>query len=860
MLISKQYLEKIEQRFSEIKVLAASRQAELFDVFQSCNKEEAQCLKFLYAYMPLSDLANYDGDLYLKFVRHSLRAIKLVPWGERVAAQSSIFLNYVLQYRINNENIEFYSEKFFDELYPRIAGMSMAEAAIEVNYWCLEKATYQSTDTRTLSPLSIIRNAFGRCGEESVLAVAALRSVGIPARQCYTPRWSHCDDNHAWVEVFMDGKWNYLGACEPEIRLNTGWFEMPASRGMLMHGRVFSHLVENELIVKQTPNLTEVNLTPHYAETVELVVKVIDKTGDPLCGIDVKFEIINFAEFFPLAQLKTDEDGISRFVTGFGDLVVYAYDESNYTYRKVDVRRETSVELVLGVSPGEDFPVSIDLVPPYGGIQEKPLNQTQEAEQRSRYIESENRRKVSESIFFNKERAARYAEQYPEYREKIQAFLLHARGNTEEIISFLEDEGSNHFLAYKIALLEVLPRKDLSDITRHVLLEHLTMSMPYGKEYDSEIFVKYVLNPRFLNERIIGYRRDILQGLTDCQIAEFKEKPWKIAEFITERITLNNELEYSDLSASPTGALSLGTGNELSIKIAFGAVCRTLGIPSAIEKSDGSVLYYHDKVWKLAFQSLRVDELRTARLSLVKQDKDTFLYHKNYSIAVLAGGAYQNLDLEESEWQGNKVTYALKPGKYRIITANRLSDGTIKSLLYFTELSKGMENTIALSLREKEQQQVRLPLQATQLVTSEGETVYLSELLSESNVVAWLDTGSEPTEHLLNEMMEMADSFTGKTIPIIFILKRREELTDTTLRKVVERIPHIKLCLQQQALSMPQVQPQREDVAALSYIYEGLALRTIGMPLVLAVDQKGDAVFGMAGYHVGIAELLLGNL
>ncbi len=72
---------------------------------------------------------------------------------------------------------------------------------------------------------------YGRCGEESTFLVAALRSVGIPARQVYTPRWAHTDDNHAWVEAWADGKWYFLGACEPEPVLNLGWFNAPASRG-----------------------------------------------------------------------------------------------------------------------------------------------------------------------------------------------------------------------------------------------------------------------------------------------------------------------------------------------------------------------------------------------------------------------------------------------------------------------------------------------------------------------------------------------------------------------------------------------------------------------------------------------------
>ena len=52
--------------------------------------------------------------------------------------------------------------------------------------------------------------------------VNVMRSAGIPARPVYVPRWSHCDDNHAWVELWCDGKWYFTGACEPLMILNKG--------------------------------------------------------------------------------------------------------------------------------------------------------------------------------------------------------------------------------------------------------------------------------------------------------------------------------------------------------------------------------------------------------------------------------------------------------------------------------------------------------------------------------------------------------------------------------------------------------------------------------------------------------------
>ena len=107
------------------------------------------------------------------------------------------------------------------------------KAAIEVNYWCAQEATYHCTDDRTLSAVTVYRRGNGRCGEESVFTVNAMRSVGIPARQVYAPKWSHCDDNHAWVEIWNEGQWYFLGACEPLPILNKGWFTNASSRAMM---------------------------------------------------------------------------------------------------------------------------------------------------------------------------------------------------------------------------------------------------------------------------------------------------------------------------------------------------------------------------------------------------------------------------------------------------------------------------------------------------------------------------------------------------------------------------------------------------------------------------------------------------
>ena len=189
---------------------------------------ENECLDFLYRHMPTPDSVDYPKSYWRNQVRLALKARKTMPWGHTVPLWE--FQNFVLPVRVNNEALDEARATIYKELMPRLKGMTMEEAALEVNHWCHEKVSYRPSDGRTAAPLATMRNSIGRCGEESTFTVSAMRSVGIPARQVYCPRWAHTDDNHAWVEVWIDGKWRFLGACEPEATLDKGWFNWAASR------------------------------------------------------------------------------------------------------------------------------------------------------------------------------------------------------------------------------------------------------------------------------------------------------------------------------------------------------------------------------------------------------------------------------------------------------------------------------------------------------------------------------------------------------------------------------------------------------------------------------------------------------
>ena len=194
-------------------VKAGELRARLAEAERTASADVALAARWICANSPLSDLANYDFSLFLSCAEHGVFLRESSPFARDVP--EDIFLNYVLHIRVNEEELCDCRKFFYGQLAERVAGLEAVDAVIEANYWCAEQVMYQATDTRTISALGAYQSGYGRCGEESAFAVNVFRALGIPARQIYTPRWAHCDDNHAWVEVWCGGKWYFLGACEP---------------------------------------------------------------------------------------------------------------------------------------------------------------------------------------------------------------------------------------------------------------------------------------------------------------------------------------------------------------------------------------------------------------------------------------------------------------------------------------------------------------------------------------------------------------------------------------------------------------------------------------------------------------------
>ena len=415
-----------------------------------------QELTFIRQALP-EDWDSYPQSLFEAFAAHSHMLRQTVPWCASLSREA--YQQYVLCPRVNDEDLSDHRALFYSHLWNRVKDLSQEEAALEVNRWCHEQASYQAQDDRTASPLTVYRCGSGRCGEESAFLVSALRAVGLAARQVYAPRWSHCDDNHAWVEVLCEGKWRFLGACEPEPVLDRGWFNTAASRAMLVHSRTFGPVADLTLhgapLGRQGQALYH-NQTARYAHT-----KTYTFQAGPWETITL--EVLNESRFCPIADLTADETGRVQVELGIGDLHLSAGEKEAFCHGQT----EDGAELTLP-SPCTDWTPFDFRAPQDAPVNPAPLDQAQRQERAAVLAAGTAKRQARMAGYFDEEQA----QNYPQQRELLQK----ARGNFGEIYAFLSKDND----PLRTALLSSLSDKDLRDVTPDLLGVHSQRPRPWA--------------------------------------------------------------------------------------------------------------------------------------------------------------------------------------------------------------------------------------------------------------------------------------------------------------------------------------------------------------------------------------------
>ncbi len=780
------------------------------------TQAEKEALEFLYAYMPLADLTDYSMDFYLENVRESFKARREMGWD----VPEREFRHFVLPLRVNNEDLDRARMVFYEELAPRVKGMSQEDAILEVNHWCHEKMTYQPSDGRTHSPLASLKNSLGRCGEESTFCVAALRAVGIPARQVYTPRWAHTESNHAWVEAWDGKAWRFLGACEPEPVLDLGWFNAPASRAMLTHTKVFGKYDGPEEVVLNTPGYTEINLIDRYAKSAKAIVKVVSAQGAPVEGARVNFCIYNSSTFSPAVAKYTDEKGETSLSAGLGDMLAWVTKDGNYGFRRIRFGEDTEVTVALDNPTGH--PVDsrlINMVPPPEDVVLPEVSPELRAQNDVRMHYEDSVRKAYMATFPTEEFAKKFVadEGLPERAVRL---VVSSAGNGKEITSFLHEAADKE---RAVALLESLSQKDLSDVSPEVL-------------WDSYNAAESLLPVRIESEFLTPYKGWFLENVPAELQEQFRAGGAEaINKWVNDNITVDENPLFWDIPISPAGVWKSRMANPRSKNLLTAALARTFGAQVHRDRFSGGMDFGGGQV-------------RTGNVKFVLDGGATAPeFFRNVSLSRIDGG---NLRMTFPGMGGGRRGPGRRPGAhpgsafdgvaelpegdYLLASGNRLSDGSTPVTVTLFHVSAGETVEVPVTI-------VTVP----EDVKVQGS---FSPSLIPGNAggdfaAAVLDVGLEPTNHVLRDIAEERAALEAWGRPIYLVAtseaqasRLQGELSEGRFGTLPSNVVFVT----------------DKDGTILDGLTAGAGLRKDQLPVVIVGRENGDVVFASQGYTIGM--------
>ncbi len=796
--------QEIDRRFARALSELPAKKKEAEDYLAACDRDTALCLRFLYAFLPLGDLLTVSPQQLDTYVQAALAARNRLSYGALVPDE--LFLNYVLIPRVNNEPLDMSRGLLQQELWERVQGKSIKEAALEVNYWCYEYVTYHPSDDRTLGPLAVMRTGFGRCGEESTFTVCALRSVGIPARQCYVPRWSHCDDNHAWVELWAEDGWHYLGACEPEPVLDKGWFTAAASRAMVVHSRTRSTLVTLERPALVTDRDTLIHSTDTYADCVELTVRVT-RRGKPAVGVRVQFQLVNFSRCFSVFEADTDRNGQAVFRTGKGDLLLQICHGSKLLSRRVDTRLERAVTLELedAKTPAELHGAAeiFDLAPPAEQVPSA-LPSAHQEEHRRRLAACE---------------AARAAH-IGAFRHDL------AKGNWPELERFLNDPRFSR--EDKEELLSTLRPKDFLDCTAEMLADTLACALPYRNQFEQEIYRDCILAPRVANEMLLPVR----SALRD-QIKTPLPDGQALLDWLKGRVRITAEEDSPELVPDSAQALLHGCIHKSAFGVLFVNLCRACGIPA---RQNPNTLAFE---WldRGIFRPIDAPtEEGTVSLCLVNGSGRPLAYRQRFTLARLQGDHYEPLAFDGLLLRDRQVL-EVPPGHYMLLSTTRQIDGTISVRRVYETIKTSTQLPVLVP-----EDQTGSRIRQVELQLPRG---LIRKHLAETRgrrMALFLEPGKEPTEHLLQELLDCREAC--QNYGLLLFTGAEGDTHNPTLNRVLQALPHTALI-------------PGEDSGGLQALRRAMGVGDERLPFSLALDHRGRGLYACANYNIHTAQTLL---
>ena len=127
----------------------------------------------------------------------------------------------------------------------------------------------------------------------------------------------------------------------------------------------------------------------------------------------------------------------------------------------------------------------------------------------------------------------------------------------------------------------------------------------------------------------------------------------------------------------------------------------------------------------------------------------------------------------------------------------------------------------------------------------DGSTVKASELTADGkHILAFLEEEKEPTEHILNEMMEQEEAFSRYANRIIFVVKSKKALETPTLSRALGKLGNVQILY--------------DDFSEIiNTLGRRMYVDPDKLPLIIVTNKSLNGIYATSGYNVGTGDMLL---
>ncbi|MBU8869373.1 MAG: hypothetical protein KOO60_00735 [Gemmatimonadales bacterium] len=538
---------------------------------------EHDAARWILAWLPDSDLVSLDPVLLKEHVNLACDTYRRVPWRKNITRET--WLHFVVPHRVSQEPLQPWRRVLQAELATVVAPYeSMEEAALAVNRWCREQATYISTSGRDMGPLTTLKRGLGRCEEEMILTICAMRAAGIPARTCSTPYWTFTDDNHAWVEVWADDGWYYAESCDDRRCLNDAWFSGAASRAGFVRSVGYGEFDPfPEPLYRAKDGVTIVNSTAVYTEPFLLRASVM---GSPETLVYVN--VLNYGTIRSIASLDADTE--LNLGPGSFALTACVADESGDLLFKT-ITGEPGQTLEVQLDPATDrYDTATSpgfwLTYPEAGA--RPRRQevcvTDNEDRHHRLLVAADKAEREKLRALDEIETAVLDSLPTELRQAWDEILTKPCESFSPLVRLLtwyRDPAERQALTW---LLTDADDKDLLELDERTIRAHVDLSLAVRGDLPDDVFREGVLAIRINREPggdwrsempVIEWSDNGSQGAIRQNLLDAFGDNWQVVD-----------RTYFGNPVPPNHTFLLGSGTETDLKTAFVGLCRRNGVPA----------------------------------------------------------------------------------------------------------------------------------------------------------------------------------------------------------------------------------------------------------------------------------------